>query len=210
MTQEQRTLVQIFAALTMLVDHIGLIFFPDRIWLRAVGRLSFPLFAFGIAEGVAHTRSFLRYLGRILLAALVSQPVYQLAFGRTDGNPLFMLAWGALAVLCWRQETAAGRTAAGLLLFAAFWGRISYGWYGVWTVFLFSVYHQRRAVCFYGQAAITVLYCFKAHSTLQMLSLFAFGILGSGRGMRLRLPRYALYVFYPLHLLALWGIRLAV
>ncbi len=108
MTQEQRTLVQIFAALTMLVDHIGLIFFPDRIWLRAVGRLSFPLFAFGIAEGVAHTRSFPRYLGRILLAALVSQPVYQLAFGRTDGNPLFMLAWGALAVLCWRQETAAG------------------------------------------------------------------------------------------------------
>lgn len=207
MTREQRTLIQVFAAVTMLIDHIGAILFPHQVWLRAIGRLSFPLFAFGIAEGVAHTRSFPRYFGRILLAAIVSQPVYWLAFGRADAGPMFMLAWGAAAVWFLRQDSAAGRAAAGLLLFAAFWGRMSYGWYGVWTVFLFAAYRERRAACFYGQTTITLLYCVKAHSMLQMLSLFAFGILGCGRGIRKSLPRYALYVFYPLHLLVLCGIR---
>lgn len=205
-TREQRTFLQVFAAVTMLLDHIGALFFPQQIWLRAIGRLSFPLFAFGIAEGVAHTRSFWRYFGRILLTAAVSQPVYWLAFQDRRANPLFMLAWGAAAVYFWRKETPEGRLAAGLLLFSAAWARMSYGWYGVWTIFLFSFYHGYRAFCFYAQAAASALYCIAAGAWLQMLSLFAFALTGSGQKLRLRLPRYALYAFYPLHLLLLWGI----
>lgn len=204
MTQEQRTFLQVFAAVSMLTDHIGAVFFPQQIWLRAIGRLSFPLFAFGIAEGVAHTRSFWRYFGRILLAAAVSQPIYWMLFHRTQLNPLFMLAWGAAAVFFWRQGTAAGRLAAGILLFVSFWGRMSYGWYGVWTIFVFQFYHERRSVCFYSQTVLCALYCIQHSSLLQMLSLFAFPILGSGRRLRRALPRYALYVFYPLHLAVLW------
>lgn len=207
-TWEQRTFLQVFAAIAMLIDHIGAIFFPHQIWLRAIGRLSFPLFAFGIAEGVAHTRDFWRYLGRILFAAAVSQPIYWLAFHDKQANPLFMLAWGAAAVYFWRRGTPEGRLAAGVLLFSAAWARMSYGWYGVWTVFLFSFYHVRRASCFYAQAAVNVLYCIAAGGWLQMLSLFAFALPCSGRELRFRLPRYALYVFYPLHLLLLWGIML--
>jgi hypothetical protein len=39
------------AILTMVIDHLGLFFFPQVIWLRIVGRLSFPLFAWLIANG---------------------------------------------------------------------------------------------------------------------------------------------------------------
>ena len=48
MTREQRQFIQWVAALTMLIDHIGMMFFPTVLGFRAIGRLSFPLFAFGI------------------------------------------------------------------------------------------------------------------------------------------------------------------
>lgn len=46
MGREQRQFIQFIAALTMLIDHIGMVFFPSVIGFRAIGRLSFPLFAF--------------------------------------------------------------------------------------------------------------------------------------------------------------------
>ena len=49
MTREQRTLVQVFAALTMLVDHIGLIFFPEQILL--VSR-AYTAGGFGFSAGL--------------------------------------------------------------------------------------------------------------------------------------------------------------
>ena len=98
MGREQRQFIQFIAALTMLIDHIGMVFFPSAIGFRAIGRLSFPLFAFGIAEGVRYTHCFWWYFGRILLTAVLSQPIYMLLFGITQGNPLFMLAWGAAAL----------------------------------------------------------------------------------------------------------------
>ena len=43
--------LKIIAAITMLVDHIGFILFPGVTILRILGRISFPIFAFMIAEG---------------------------------------------------------------------------------------------------------------------------------------------------------------
>lgn len=55
-------ILKLIAALSMLIDHVGLMFFPNQLWMRAVGRLAFPIFAFFIAEGFRYTRSKLRYL----------------------------------------------------------------------------------------------------------------------------------------------------
>lgn len=209
MIREQRQSLQIIAAMTMLIDHIGVLFFPTSIGFRAIGRLSFPLFAFGIAEGVACTRSFWRYFGRILLTAILSQPIYMLAFGLPQGNPLFMLAWGAAALYFWRQGEKAVAT---VLLIGSCWANMSYGWYGVWTIFFFGFYEQREPLCFYGQLLLNVLYGFVTKAWIQILSLFSFGLLGGKWRLlvgKCRLPRYFFYGFYPLHLLALWGLRLA-
>ena len=81
MSREQRQFIQCVAALTMLIDHIGAVFFPTVIGFRAIGRLSFPLFAFGIAQGVTYTSDFRKYFIRILIAAVISQPIYMKLFG---------------------------------------------------------------------------------------------------------------------------------
>lgn len=210
MNREQRQFIQMAAALTMVIDHIGMLFFPASIGFRAIGRLSFPLFAFGISEGVACTHDFWRYFGRILLTAILSQPIYLLTFGLPQGNPLFMLAWGAAALYFWRQGK---KGVAAVLLIASYWGKMSYGWYGVWTIFFFGFYRERESLCFYGQLALVLLYGWVTKAWIQLLSLFSFAFLdGKWRIQALspRLPRYFFYAFYPLHLLVLWGIKMTI
>ena len=210
MSREQRQFIQCVAALTMLMDHIGAVFFPAVIGFRAIGRLSFPLFAFGIAQGVTYTSDFRKYFLRILMAAAVSQPIYMKLFGLTQLNPLFMLAWGALALYFWREEK---KVFAGILLLGAYFADMSYGWYGVWTIFFFGFYGMEESLCFYGQVALNVLYGLTTGAWVQILSLFSFGFLdGKWRiaALSKKLPRYFFYVFYPLHLLVLWGIKIAV
>lgn len=207
MSRAQRQFMQMIAALTMLIDHIGAVFFPDMMGFRAIGRLSFPLFAFGIAEGVRHTTHFGKYCGRILLTALLSQPIYMLLFDTAQGNPLFMLAWGAAAVYFWQKGR---REIAAVLLIGSLWSDMSYGWYGVWTIFVFSFYWERESLCFYGQLLLNLLYGLRTRAWIQALSLFSFCFLdGKWRinALAKPMPRYFFYVFYPAHLLLLWGLR---
>lgn len=81
--------IKLVACFCMLVDHSAFVF-EDQLtalspWLyigcRMVGRLAFPLFAMGIAEGVTHTRSSTKYIGRMILFALLSQLPFSLMIG---------------------------------------------------------------------------------------------------------------------------------
>lgn len=68
--------IKFLACALMVVDHIGVLFFPrEQIW-RAIGRLSMPLFAFAIAEGCRYTRNKCKHLLLPFLLALVCQIVY--------------------------------------------------------------------------------------------------------------------------------------
>ena len=210
MTREQRQFIQIVAALTMLIDHIGVVFFPTVAGFRAIGRLSFPLFAFGIAQGVTYTSDFKKYIIRILIAAVASQPIYMKVFGVNQLNPLFMLAWGAAVLHFWRKEKTG---LAGVFLVGCYFINMSYGWYGVWTIFLFGFYAVKESLCFYGQVIINALYGLTTGAWIQILSLFSFMFLdGKWRIQALskKLPRYFFYAFYPLHLLVLWGIKIVI
>lgn len=71
--------LKLLAILSMLIDHIGAALLPGQAWMRIVGRVAFPLFAYCIAVGACYTRSMPRYLFRLLIMALISQPLYVLA-----------------------------------------------------------------------------------------------------------------------------------
>lgn len=81
--------LKIIACIAMLVDHTAYVFEPQlnqvNPWLyvgcRMFGRLAFPLFALGIAEGTTHTSSPKKYLKRMLLFALVAEIPFSLMLG---------------------------------------------------------------------------------------------------------------------------------
>ncbi len=78
-TNRNSGLIRLLACTFMLIDHVGKMLFPQIPALRLIGRLAFPMFAYGIAVGAVCTRNPLRYLSRIVLLMLVSQPLYALA-----------------------------------------------------------------------------------------------------------------------------------
>jgi hypothetical protein len=53
--------LKLIAALAMLIDHIGVLLLPQVLILRVIGRISFPIFAFMIAEGCRYTKNKARY-----------------------------------------------------------------------------------------------------------------------------------------------------
>lgn len=65
--------LKIIAAVTMTIDHVGAMFFPDQIFWRCIGRMAFPIFCYLIANGFFYTRSKIKYLSRLLGCALLSQ-----------------------------------------------------------------------------------------------------------------------------------------
>ena len=70
--------IKLLAAAFMFIDHLGLLFFPSVMWLRGIGRLAMPLFAFAISEGCRYTKNKARYLIMLLGLGVLCQIVYSI------------------------------------------------------------------------------------------------------------------------------------
>ena len=141
----------IIAVVTMLMDHVGMVFFNNMPVLRGIGRISFPLYAFMIADGYAHVKEdperLRHYLLRLILLALISEMPYDNAFYGgfphwTHQNVIFtlLLGFAALAVCGHFRLPAVCRIPAAL---AAGWiaelCHTSYGLEGVVFITAFSL-----------------------------------------------------------------------
>lgn len=63
--------LKILAAVSMVIDHVGYVFFPQLTVLRIIGRLAFPIFAYSIYEGCRYTRNRGKYFLRVFLLGSV-------------------------------------------------------------------------------------------------------------------------------------------
>ena len=114
--------LKLIAVVSMLIDHAAYSLYlagefsgGGYVYMRAVGRIAFPLFAFMIVNGFEHTHNLRRYFSRLVLFAVISQPLYRLVF--TAGNyGAQAFAGGGIAV---SLDTAGGVTPALAALIAA-------------------------------------------------------------------------------------------
>lgn len=71
-------IIKIIACISMLIDHMGLLLFPDIEIFRIIGRTAMPLFAFFIGEGCLYTKNKLRYFLTVFSLAVLCQTVYEI------------------------------------------------------------------------------------------------------------------------------------
>lgn len=127
--------LKIIAIVAMVVDHVGYIIFPNIEILRVIGRITFPIMAFFIAEGFHYTRDIIKYAKRLLIFAVFTTIPFFLAFG-WPFNVLFTMLGGLMALyVAKNQKSAVVRflTTFGIALLTLF---CDWGFIGVWLIYI--------------------------------------------------------------------------
>lgn len=214
--------LKIIAVVTMLVDHVGFLFFPEEEILRIIGRVSFPLFAFLIAEGFIKTKDVKEYLKRLSIFAVISQVPF-FFFERVAGlsgihlNILFTLALGVLTLLVITKVRNLPIKILGVLalLALAYFGNFSYGVYGVLSILGSYLFLKNR------KAGIPVLSILPFLETarlflvniffLQFFAVFSLVPIYFYNGNQgTKISRWLFYWFYPVHMAVLTLIFIAI
>lgn len=179
--------------------------------LRTIGRLAFPLYCFLLAEGFRHTKNVARYAGRLLLFAFCSEIPFDLAFrGRlfsTAGqNVYFTLFFGLCAL--WLIKQLDGThwynpffQMGALCVFVLLAQKLSTD-YGAKGVLLIVVFHAFRSLPFWQ---LLCGYLLTRHQRTAPLAILLSLLYSGQRGRCARWEQLAFYVFYPAHLLLLYG-----
>ena len=99
-------MLKCIAAVFMVIDHVGVILFPQVLLLRMLGRISFPIFAFMIAQGCRYTRNRCRYFLTMFGVGAVCQAVVYYYNGSRQLNILLTFSLSVLLVFSfdWFKE----------------------------------------------------------------------------------------------------------
>lgn len=220
--------LKVIAVVTMFIDHVGCIFFPQHVFLRWIGRCSFPIYCFLIAEGARYTRNIYKYFARMAFFAVVSEIPFNLAFGRSliktgSCNVFFTLALGIAAIMCIQKIKNKFLMALSVLVlvFLSYMINCDYDWYGVAMIIGFYLVNNKSTGVLAVQAGTTQLYCLiqmlkykiSMLKIAQQWSMISIGVLllyNGEKGYSNKILQWMFYVFYPAHLMILWALSILI
>lgn len=216
--------LKIIALITMTIDHIGFILIPTYSPyyepFRTIGRLSFVLFAFLIAEGLNHTKNKERYIATMFLFAFVIDiPRLFLGF-EYFGNIFYTLGAGALALYLighFKNIILQIVSVLAMLYLTVSVGG-DYGAFGVMLIVTIGVSRMiTNDIRFLREIVMVgfyyVLMIIFQEPDIQMFGIYSFLIImlyNGKRGYYHPQLKYLIYVYYPLHLLILTIIEIGI
>lgn len=211
-----RNELKIIALIAMIVDHIGLVFFPNIAVFRIIGRVSFPIFAFFISEGYYYTKSRKKYILTLLIFAIISQPFYILMIGNYTLNILFTFLFSILLMILidYTKSKKSNIVSYYIIYFSiiiglSILGLIEYGSLGVMLPVIFYTFRNSNLKYIIAIALI----CFYSiiFSSIQIYSIVSILLLMLYSGNRGKMNiKYLFYVSYPIHMLLIYLISLIV
>lgn len=212
-------MIKLLACIFMVVDHIGIIFFPEVFELRIVGRLSMPLFAYAIARGFksSYNRGTLAdYKKRILVFAVFSQIPYMLMVNKLSFN--ICVLWLLCLLFLERAEkpikSAIDYCVMCIIFVCSAIVPIDYGIYGLGFTLILYYYRVRNDHNSKLLIGYILIHLIKAIQDFEqgIIQLFTFPCLAlinllEKYDNRIKFSRYSFYVFYPLHITVLLIIK---
>lgn len=223
--------LKMIAVMTMIIDHIKYaVPFTRNFITQYFGRISFPIFAFLIAEGMVHTKSRKKYACRMFIFALISQIPFMLfrqnlvedAFMLNIMFTFFIAIIGIMIFEFFSKLENIPKVlnfimtflVAGAFLYLGLITPVDYSWYGIATVWVFYILRDKKILRTVDYILLVALYYISRYfpylMNIDLISL-AFAILpvfiilfyNGKEGKKLK---YFFYVFYPLHLLVFYGL----
>ncbi len=210
--------LKLVAIISMTIDHVGSALFSNQIEFRILGRLAFPIFCYCLSVGLAYTKDIKKYLLRIAVVGLISQPFYVLAFYDVENfyanldslNIFFSLfinllgAWAVKEKRWWLLSA---------VVVSHYFIDFDYGYLGLFLVLIFFLCRNRPTL-----GAILFLLCYM-HNFLDLpnnrmklaigdydLDISVFALLSAPliffkTGSGIKIPSFIFYIYYPLHLM---------
>lgn len=220
------TQIKTYAIIAMLIDHIGWAFFdtisvPGQV-MHIIGRTTAPIMCFFIAQGYLHTKSFKKYLIRLVIFAFISHiPFAFEQSGKISFFPfsvIYTLALGLVAIYAY--DKIQNKILRWLVIIII--GILSYqgDWmfFGIAFCLIFYIFRDNFkkqcigiiSVAIVEMLLIIIMYRVNGFSIVQALqnNLFQMAIVLSlpilsrfnGERGGNKYSGWVFYLFYPLHL----------
>ena len=216
--------LKLLALIAMTCDHVGLQLFPQYKILRFIGRLSLPIFAYMIAEGAKYTKNRTKYFFQMFGLGVICQLVYFFAMNSLYQCILITFSFSVILIYALDHALKKNRLDAWVLFACVFVATVFLVEglpellpntdycvdYGIWGVLM-------PVVVFAAPGKLTKLVCLCVPLTAlafvgvsyQWIAFFTLIPLALYNGTRGKMKiKNLFYIYYPLHLVVIYGIDL--
>ena len=221
-----RNALKIIALITMLIDHVGMYFFPDIIWFRVVGRIAFPIYAFFIAQGMHYSRNKQKYMITLFLFGVLAELPYMFLHNNIYKlNIMFTFIFAGICIMLINkllENFDFLMFSITVMIFVCITllsghGNLEYGLFGVGLILIF--YYARNSKAMYitlssiliiaESVASGVVSGFTLEALVQIFSIIALVFIGFYNGDKGKLNlKYFFYISYPLQFYIIWFLKL--
>lgn len=184
--------------------------------MRLIGRIAFPIYCFLLVEGFEHTSNRMKYAGRLLVFAVISEVPFDLVFSGEIlefgyQNVFFTLFLGLLAMMGLRYieeredmqmmvKPLWNFVVIAACMFAAQFAKTDYAAIGVLCITVLYLFRRKKK---YQTIAGCVAFLWELTAPLAFIPVWFYN---GKRGWNMK---YFFYLFYPVHLLLLYLLCMA-
>ena len=206
----------------MMCDHTSNVFIGSFSYLNLIGRIAFPIFAFQLVVVYTHT------IIRLIMFAFISQIPFMLFLSTYTNefllNIFFTFLFGILAIYIYdklkdkKYGKLMGVLSVILIAIIAYFIKVDYGAFGIILIFIFYLLKNNKplmCISFYILCFIKYLIYTLTNPTLNIyylliytctfLSIIFILLYNGKQGEKIK---YFFYIFYPLHLIILYIIKM--
>lgn len=213
-------MVTIIAFITMFIDHLGYIIFPQYEILRIIWRIAFPLFAWSIVRWYRVTKNKKDYIKRLWILAIISQIPF-LFMWLEIYNVCFTLLFWLLSLIIIDEKYEKYKNIkymsniififikiilVSTLLYLSSYLKTDYDIFGILTIIILNIFWNKKVSVIYFSALTFLFYCidyksFNISFNIEMYAILAIILLYFTPILKydFKINRTFKYLFYPVH-----------
>lgn len=206
--------LKVIAMISMFLDHLGYLIFPDIIILRIIGRISFPIYAYLISEGCKYTKNRTNYFLRTFTLGLICSIAYMIATQEVFLCILltFSISMLIIYLIDYVKKSPTNRFPLLIIvLIVTFYIcnviEFDYGFFGILVpVITYLSDNKLFKMSLFGISLLILTFNFG--NTLELYSLISIPIIAIYDGTKGKLNlKLVSYLFYPVHFLVIYAIK---